>query len=138
MSWAYNQTEAGLKQALVALKKAHLALIEESPTEITIRRETVGLDRGSRTKVESFHGPYRVRVYLTGTCSHGEIRKQQGNVEKRETWSLLAPAMADLKDGPRRDDEFDAPPWGRFRIENLIPVRFRGVTFGYQAELERL
>lgn len=124
-------------EALGQLRRAHLALIDESPINLTITRETKIRERGGFRTETATYGPYRCRVYLKGGGPTTST-PVQGQLETNRAWALLAPPMADLKDGPLIDDEFDAAPWGHFKIENVIPAMFMGVIFGYQADLHRI
>ncbi|MBU5441213.1 Fe-S protein [Paenibacillus sp. MSJ-34] len=123
-----------------SVRKANLRWnILQNPTVITIRIAEKVRKGGGFTEVKSEIGPMTVRIFADSRQAQGTIVSDTpGRKETSSVYSLLADDTAGLTSGPNIEQEFDADPYGSFRIGAVHPQIVNGEICGYYADIERV
>lgn len=125
------------RPAIDVLRSAHLRSIDLDPVVVSFVRK-IEVKVGSRkTYVDQPVGPLRVRIFQDRYQSELTTTGTVGSVDIGRRWGLLAPHDADLKADQPTPDEFVVAGVGRFRLRDIIPHRYKGETWGIEADLER-
>jgi hypothetical protein len=127
-----------MNQLVRTLAKAHQALIEENPVEVTITykiKEREGGGWRDRTEVV---GPIRARLYqeATGRTGGVEATSTAGKQLIDARWGLITGPTADLRAGVDVKGTFETP-LGRFEIIEVYPRQDLGEVWGWQAVVQR-
>jgi len=117
---------------LKALRDAHLRLISENPTQVTVTRTTyTRRETGGRSKQETVLSAFMGRMVPRNL--QPEAKQTEAGARTAFAWSLLAPHDADLQVG----DQLEAD--GRtFRVVRVIERKLGGETYAKQALLEEV
>ena len=123
-----------------SVRKAHIAWnIRQNPIDIIIRTTQKVKSGGGFEEVKSQIGPLTVRVFVGSRPLKADIVSERaGRKEVSENYSLLADYTANLPTGPDVIQEFEAYPYGSFKIKSVHPQIVQGEVCGYVAELERV
>ncbi len=114
------------------------AIIARNPTQIAVHRVEMPVKGGGRDRVESYPGPFTVRIYPLRPMTVQEPASLAGRQQQDRDWSLIADETADLRSGPWVTDEFDVAGLGHFRITDVHPQMVAGQVVGYAAVLEKI
>lgn len=123
-----------------SVRKAHIAWnIRQNPTEIIIRVTQKVKSDGGFEEVTSQIGPLTVRVFVGLRAPKADIVSERaGRKEVSDSYALLADHTAGLPSGPDVVQQFEAYPYGKFRIMSVHPQIVQGEICGYVCELERV
>jgi hypothetical protein len=123
-----------------AVRKAHIRWnIRQNPIEITIRVTQKVKSDGGFEEVKSQIGPLTVRVFESSHQTQADIVSERaGRKEVSSDYALLADDVANLPSGPDVLQEFDAYPYGKFKVKSVHPQIVQGEICGYLADLERV
>lgn len=117
---------------LKALRDAHLRLISENPTQVTVTRATyTRRETGGRAKQETTLPTFTGR--LLPRTSPPADRQTEAGARTTFAWTLLAPYDADLQVG----DQLEAD--GRtYRVQRVIERQLGVQVYAKQALLEEV
>jgi hypothetical protein len=122
-----------------SVRKANIGWnIRQNPTEISIRVTQKIKSGGGFEEVKSQIGPLTVRIFAGSREQANIVSERAGRKEVSDSYSLLADYTANLPSGPDVAMEFEAYPYGKFRITSVHPQIVQGEICGYVAGLERV
>lgn len=131
------------------LLNAHLALIEENPSDITITRTEKVREGGGFRDVETTVGTVRARLYqeATGRSGSDVLQSTAGLKEIDARWGLLLPPEMTapngstiptaLRAGPNVLDTFETV-LGKFEVLAVYPRQDQGEVWGWAATLQKV
>lgn len=124
---------------MVALRRQHVAwTIQQNPLTVTIQRTEKIEKDGHLDEVQSFHGPYTVRIFRRQTSAPQEISTLAGTKQVDRGWGLLAGHEVEIKAGANVLDEFEVEGLGMFQVLAVYPQIVQGEAVGYQVDLEKV
>jgi hypothetical protein len=117
-------------------KQDIINVIEENPTEITIKLSTRKIVDGTWS-IDDISKTLNVRIFQQRNSEISSISDTKGTADTSKKYGMLADHMADLKDASNEKIEFDSP-YGRMEIVAVYPQIVKGEICGYQCELKRV
>lgn len=121
-----------------AVRKAHIGWnIRQNPTEVTIGVTQKAKSGGGFEEIKSQIGPLTVRIFVESRERAEIVSEKAGRKEVSDSYSLLADYTANIPSGPNVAQEFEAYPYGKFRITSVHPQIVQNEICGYVCDLER-
>lgn len=111
--------------------------ISQNPTQIVIHRREKIRKGGGYEEVKSDLPPVIVRIFISRTQVPQTVSVLAGTKQTDKMYSLLADEHADIKAGPNVTDRFEALG-ETFEVVSVQPQIVKGITVGFQADLERV